>query len=428
MEAFRKLNCVFEKQITAVDTHDPSLDEAAKIKLKADIFEKWKNSLVKYTTECVAIIDTSKHVLETSISDSSDDASKAGTFRRNSLPDYRHFTQQVETLKTMIADMGAQSQQALKELDPIIELYEKQRQHNSSLAKENHELKSDLEKMRCKTGYYNQLADRILVNMKEESDDLKRFFAEYESRMRSIENESFQSTQQMTLRLKSLEGELATKNQKIAELTHSMERFGISSTASTFILPPNTFTSPSIPVRRNSDSESEKNIHLTIHDSIENCLTDVEKTDDEKMKMLEDGAKTMAKLLKEKQKMLRKQRSEIQELKQQLKQIEEHQKASNHLQVTLNDMQTKNSKLLEECNRLRVKSDDYDKFRDEMKQLNNEQKQHEENRARNISDLEKKIEELNADRQRLLETNHLLFNSVSVAYKELGECITKVVS
>lgn len=421
MQAFENLNRVFEEQIAAVDTGDPPLDEAAKNKLKVEILEKWKNSLVKRTKECVEIISTSKDVLETSISGSSDDASKPSTSRRNLSPDYHHFTQQVESLKKIIAAMGCQSQQALLELDLIIQLFEKQVHHNRSLAKENSELRSDLEKMRCKTGYYNQLADKILANMKEESVDLKRFFAEYESRMQSIENESFRSTQEMTLRLKSLEGELESKNRKIAELTVSIGRFDKSSAASTFFLPQNPCSTPAIAVKVNSDSGSEKNIHLTLHDSREICLTDVEINDHEKMKMLKDGASTMAKLLKDKQKMLRKQRSDIQELQQQMEQIKEHRLANDRLQTTLKEMQIENAKLLDECDKLRSNSDH------QMTQLKNEQKQHEGNFARKISDLEKEIEKLNADRQRLIETNHILFNSVSVAYKELGTCISKIV-
>lgn len=80
-----------------------------------------------------------------------------------------------------------------------------------------------------------------------------------------------------------------------------------------------------------------------------------------------------------------------------------------------------------ECDRLRSKSEDYDQLRDQMLTMTNEKKHQEENLSRQISAQEEQIQKLIDERKRLTESNYDFFNSVSIAYKELGNCIAKTV-
>lgn len=419
-EALENLNRVFEQKIASIDDDNPTFDEGSKSKLKIELLEQWKDSLIKNTKKCMETIVSSTRVLDNSVTDSSDDASKASKVsksRANESQDYRNFTQQVAALKKIIMEMGSRSRQALIELSRIAESFERQLHLNTSLSQENSSLKSSLETMYSKTSYYNQLADKILNSMKEESVDLKRFFAEYEKRMLSIEKNSSRSDEEMTRRLKTLENELASKNRRINELTDSLHRFDKPSATSTMIDSPIVHGSPKIPARINSSQGSENNIDLTLHESYEISLTDAEVSDDSKIRTLVDGARTMAQLLKEKQKFLRKQKAEI----------EKSRATTERLQTKLNDIQVENTRITVECERLRSKSEHYDQLSDQMLTMSSEKKQQEEILVRTISAQEEQIEKLIDERKRLTQSNYEFFNSISVAYKELGNCIEKTV-
>lgn len=429
-EALENLNRVFEQKIAAIDDGNLTLNEGSKSKLKIEFLEQWKDSLIKNTKKCIETIVSSTRVLDNSITDSSDDASKASKVSKpgaNESQDYRNFTEQVAALKKIIMEMGSRSQQALIELDRIAKSFEKQLHRNTSLSRENSSLKSSLETMQSKTLYYNELADKILASMKEESDDLKRFFAEYEKRMQSIENHSSRADEQMTRRLKTLENELTSKNQQISKLTYSLHQFDKPTATSTLIDSQILHGSSSKPAKINSSRESENNIELIMHESYEISLTDAEMSDDCKIRTLQDGACTMAKLLKEKQKFLRKQKAEILQLRQQLGKIEESRITTDRLQNKLKIIQEENSRMSVECENLRSRSEEFDQLRDEMLRMTNENKHQEECLVRKISGQDEQIQLLIDERKRLTQTNYELFNSVSAAYKELGNCIDKTV-
>lgn len=425
-EALEKLNRVFEEKIVAVEDGNCSLDDCSKSKIKIEIFEQWKNSLIKYTKKCVETIANSTRVLEKSISDSSDDASKVSRYKSNSTQVYRQFSEQIPSLKQIINEMGTRSQQALIELEHIVRLCEKQLHHNKSLTQENVMLKSELETVRSKTSYYNDLVDKILSNMKAESIDLKRFFTEYEKRIQNIEHRSSQNSDEMRRRLKSLEIELASKNQQIDELQHNLQQFGKPVALPTLMSSNVTSSASSIAPKTISVSEGENNIYV-MQDSYEINLTDLEAYDDKKIQTLEDGSRTMAKLLKEKQHMLREQKSVIQQLRQQLKQSKVNCATIDRLQDKLNQIQVENTNLFEECQKLRSMNEDSEKLRDKMTKISNEKKHHEEALARTLSAQEEQIQKLIEDRQRLAQTNYDLFNSISICYKELGNCVAKTV-
>lgn len=438
-EALEKLNCVFVEKITAINTDDTLPDESIKNKSKIVIYENWKNSLVGYTRKCFETIVNSKHVLDKSMSESSDDASKVSKTSyssENSSHVCRKFTKQIALLEDIIMKMGSRSQEALLELAQIAKLFAKQMHINKLLTQETTTLKSDLKDLRSKSAYYNQLADKILSNMKEESVDLKRFFVEYEKRMESIEKHSSHESVELTRRLRMLEDELTSKNQKITELTLNLQQFGKPSATSTMNRSDSkrsccSSSAISAKILNSASSESEhiNTIALTMHESYETYnLTDVEASDNCKIRTLEDGAATMAKLLKEKHKMLREQKSIIQDLRQCLKKSKEYCVTIDRLQTQLNSIQDEKIHLIEECNKLRTQTDDYDKLRAEFEKITNEQMHNEENFVQKISVQEKQIEKLTEEQKRLIQTNYDFFKSVSIAYKELGNCISIAVT
>lgn len=424
-EALEKLNRGYEESLATIDG-DASRNRDDKNELKLIVYEQWKNSLIKYTKVCIKTIDFTTNVLDTA--DTSDDASGRSSGRPISSARSRKFFEQIKSLKQIIMDMGSRSHRALTELSHIAKLYEKLLHVNRSLSQENSTLKSQLDLERSKTAHYDAKADQILANVKEETVELRRFFSEYEKRLESTESNSLRVNEEMSQRLQTLERELELKDRQINDLSSSLQRHGRPSSASTPINSPESRRKVWRSTEAKSIYAAGKDAKPQLNDSYEISLTDVEASDCEKIRTLEDGARTMATLLKEKQHMLRDQKNIIMKLLQKLSQTEEARGTVDRLQTALNDMRAENAHLQEECEQLRLISEDRDKLKERLSMAIDEQKRHKTHLSQTAAAQSEQVQKLREDRQRLAQTNHILFSSVSTAYKELGKCISETVN
>lgn len=394
-KALEKLNSAFEEKITIIDGEESSLDQATRNKLKIDLYEQWKDSLIKHTRQCMLVIANSKTVLDTSDC-SSDDAAKTPKKSESYLSlDHRNCTTEFAMLKQLVKDMGLRSHEALAELGRLSKIYEKQLHFIKSLSKENSLLKSDVESLRMKSERCERSADKLLISMQEESVNLKRFCTKYEECMQGIDNQSTRMNDEMMQRVKTLENELETKNQQISELTFSLQQQNGKSSARSSSTRISSFYAVPMPAKTNSSSKNY--IDFARPESFEINLSDLEASDNIKIRTLEEGASTMAKLLKEKQKMLRHQKEIIKSLQQKLKDFTENEGNLEQLQTKLSVIQFENTKLTKDYDEVLSKSKEYDQLRDQIRTTTNEQKE----LTRQISIREKHIQELKAECQRM---------------------------
>lgn len=419
-EALNTFNNIYEERIAQIDS-DPSLDESGRCRAKIEFFQSWKDSLIKHVKELIGTVCNATNFLNQSYSDSGDEISRASELK--SAEDHKKFSTRLASLKELIKELGARSQQALDELSDLAKLFERQMHSNRSLSEENVTLKSDLEKLRNQTTHYNQLAEKILTNMREESDELKRFFVEYEQRMHSIENDTTRHSSEMTRRLHEMQSELSLKDKRIHTLEITIQKSSDVRPTITIEPPSPPHSTPSVDRQSRGSSKESGNIFEM---SYEINLTDVEATDDVKMRTLEEGATTMASLLKQKQRMLRDQKGTIEKLLHELKRSKKYREKFDKIRTELDELKEENIDLSAKNKELRSASGDSNKLKEQLDTIASEKKRIEETFTRQISTIEKQLQTLANEKQELISSNIDFYKCVTVAYQQLGECLQNV--
>lgn len=195
-EAFETLNKNYSNQLNAVD-NDQNISETEKSKQTIDILIKWKESLIKYNKSCMETIVNSTQILEIA----SEGSLEGPTTVRMSSMDC---TQQIDSLKSAVKQMGLRSKQVLEEMKNFVATFEHQFQVNKKLSEENKLLKSELESANTKMLDLTEWSSKI----EEENAELKRVVASKKNSDRT-ESDSFLVT-------------LNLKNQEIRSLTRNL--------------------------------------------------------------------------------------------------------------------------------------------------------------------------------------------------------------